>query len=104
MAVLDLDQLQRGLGSRQVVGCHGRDRLPSINGEAPGQEGVLPVLRVILVLRRDVGGSDHGPHARQRLGLGGVNGQDFGVGVGAGQPLADQQPRQLDVCGKDRLP
>ena len=94
--VLDLDQVERLVGDRQVVGRDGGHRLAGEDDAIDRQHGVGARLGARLQLR-DVGGGQHGAHARQRPRLAGVDALDAGVGVRAAQQPGLQQPGQLQV-------
>jgi hypothetical protein len=52
---------------------------------------------VVQVERLEVRRSQHGEHARNRLGLGGVDAPDAGVGVGRTREVAIEHAGQLQV-------
>ena len=63
--VLDLDQVERFLGDRELVGRHGRHRLAGEDGAVDGEHRVGARRRLLLELG-DVGRGEHRAHARER--------------------------------------
>ena len=100
LLVVDLDQLDRVGRDVAVVGDHEHDLLVLEQHLAVG-EHCLDVARerrhVVQVQRLQVLGREHRPHARQRLGLRGVDRLDARVAVLAAHEVAEQHARQPQV-------
>ena len=94
--VLDLDQVERLLGDRQLVGGDRRHRLAREDDAIDRQHRVGPGGRLVLQLR-DVRRDQDRPHAGQRPGPARVDLEDAGVGVGAAQELRVEQAARLEV-------
>ena len=94
--VLDLDQVQRFLGDRQLVRRHGGHRLPGEDRPVDGEHGVRAGRRLLLELG-DVGRRQDRPHAGQGLRPAGVDPEDPGVRVRAPQELGMQEPPRLQI-------
>ena len=101
--VVHVDQRERVLGQVTAVCHHGRDRLAREAGLAGGQDR----LRGLDVTRQggpgvqrgvaEILSGEHGPDARQRAGLAGVDGVDPGVRVRAAQEGHVPGPGRLEV-------
>ena len=97
--VIDFDE-RNGLlgdgGARRGDGGHGMALIERLLARHDVAGDVPEILRDPLradigeLVVREVGGGDHRPDARQRLGLRGVDAPDARMGVGAAQHLADQ--------------
>ena len=100
LLVLDLDQLDRIGRDVAVVGDHEHDLLVLEQHLAVGEHR-LHVARerrhVVQVQGLQVLGREHRAHARQRLGLRGVDRLDARVAVLAAHEVAEQHARQLQV-------
>ena len=94
--VLDLDQVERLLGDGQLVRGHRGHRLADEDHPIDGEHR-MGARRGFLLQMRDVGGGEHGAHARQRFGLARVDADDLGVGMRAPEELRLQHAARLDV-------
>jgi hypothetical protein len=98
--VIDLDQFD-GIGGDVAVGRHDEgDLLPLEQHLAVGQHHLLVTRQrghPVQAQRCQVGGGQHGDHARQRLGGIGVDRLDAGMGIGAADEIAEQHALHLDV-------
>jgi hypothetical protein len=91
--VLDLDEVERFLGDRQLVRGHRGHGWPtkttrSMASTAWRASGLFLELR-------DVGRGEHGADAREGLGLARVDADDLGVGMRARRSFACSMPRGL---------
>ena len=84
-----LERLQRG----DFVHCrHRRHRLPDIADFVAGQNAFVLHRPVAKAGIRDILPGDHGPHAGQVLGAGGVDAQDAGMRFGGLSTLHISMP------------
>lgn len=103
-AVLDLDLRGGAAGRLGVVGGDDRDGLAVVADLAVGEDRGVPDLQTVVL---HVGGQvvvrHDGVHARGGEGLGGVDGDDLGVGDGGAQDLAPEHVLVPHVGGVREL-
>ena len=97
--VFHLDQRERFHRRYFVLRCHRRHRLPDVEHLIPGHNPTVPERPGAEEDVREVAARNDTPHAGQRLGIGGVDTDYTGVTARAGQHLAHQHLRQVDVAG-----
>lgn len=103
-AVVHLDLRGGAAGRLRVVGGDDRDGLAVVADLAVGEDGGVPDLQaVVLHLGRQVVVRHDGVHARRGEGLGGVDGDDLGVGDGGAQDLAPEHVLVPHVGGVREL-
>ena len=90
-----LDQLQRRAGDIRVDRSDCRDGVAIIQHLVCGQNVDLNVAHCNILLSDKIGTGHHGLDAGQGHGLGHVDRDDFGMGMGAAQDAAGQHAR----CG-----
>ena len=104
--VIDLDGRDCGIGDGGAGGRHGRHGMAVIERLPARHRVVGHVLEVRRAFAdkgflagdlRQVGGGHHRLHARDRLGLRGVDGADAGMGVRAAQHLAHKLAGKLEI-------
>ena len=100
LLVVDLDELDGGLGGLLVHCRDGRDRLALVPHLADGDDGTVLALGAVGLLHADeLGAGQHGVDARQRPGAAGVDALDRGVRERARHELRVRHARQEDVAG-----
>ena len=99
--VLHLDELFGLVQDLLGLGGHDADGVAQVVGDAAHGDHGVPVLFQVshLVLAGDVGGGEDAHHARQGLGLLGVDGQHPGPGMGRPDRRGVDHAVQIDVVG-----
>jgi len=97
--VFDPYQRQRLHRRDLVIGGNGSHRLADVEHLVPRHDPAVPQRPGAEENVREVLAGNDAPHAGQRLGFRCVYADDAGVAAGAGQHLAHQHLRQIDVAG-----
>ncbi len=100
---LDPDLLQGRLGGLGGLGGDRRHRLPDTPDLALGEDGLVGSKETKPVVGH-VFGRDDGMDPVHGLGIGGVDGQDSGVGPGAPEDRGVEHPVHVQVVGVERRP
>ena len=104
--VIHVDEGQCRFCDVGIVGGDGGDGVAAIQRLVGCQEVIAEELETVVVVAQlcfaqgrkgQVGGGHHGADAGQSLGLAGINRPDAGVGVGAAEDTALQQPGQVEI-------
>jgi hypothetical protein len=95
LGVLDLDQLQRGLGDGRALGRHRGHLVAHAAGVVGLERHLVPGEAEGMLL--DVGPGEHGQHARQRRRAPGVDAHDARVRMARAEDLAVGETGQVQV-------